>query len=333
MDIEHVDGRRLDAATAQSIADLTNAAVAVEAPHLEPVGAEKIRLDLEYGWEMDGTEHVFLARDESGALVGYAELDWPTWDNTELNWYDLLVHPDSDHATVADALLEAAEPLVREAGRSKRMGGAWVGSARERYWRSRGFEAASRSAQRRLYPDKLDWPALDALHARSLEASQDYDVIALPAPTPDEYMQRYLDLHLAMNDAPLDDLEIEDEVWTIERHRRHEEALTKRKLRTLTLAAIRRSDGVLGGHTVVVIELDRPDLGFQEDTAVIAAHRGHRLGMRLKIEMLELLRDTEPQIRQIDTWNAESNSHMISVNDAIGCVVVGRSTQFQKAAD
>jgi hypothetical protein len=80
----------------------------------------------------------------------------------------------------------------------------------------------------------------------------------------------------------------------------------------------------------VVVEHDRRHLGFQEDTAVVRAHRGHRLGLRLKVEMLRVLRDRERGIRQIDTWNALSNSHMIAVNDALGCVVVGYGGELQR---
>jgi hypothetical protein len=46
--------------------------------------------------------------------------------------------------------------------------------------------------------------------------------------------------------------------------------------------------------------------------------------------MLRRLRTLEPQVESLDTWNMESNAHMIAVNDALGCVVVGRSVAFQK---
>jgi hypothetical protein len=63
---------------------------------------------------------------------------------------------------------------------------------------------------------------------------------------------------------------------------------------------------------------------------VVSGHRGHKLGLRLKIAMLKRLIEVEPQVRQVDTWNAESNSHMIAVNDAIGCAVVGRAVEMQR---
>jgi hypothetical protein len=63
----------------------------------------------------------------------------------------------------------------------------------------------------------------------------------------------------------------------------------------------------------------------------VAAHRGHRLGVLLKTDMNLWLREVQPKLSTIDTWNAESNDHMIAVNDAIGYRIMGRELQFQKS--
>jgi hypothetical protein len=58
-------------------------------------------------------------------------------------------------------------------------------------------------------------------------------------------------------------------------------------------------------------------------TVVRREHRGHRLGLLLKIAMMELLATTEPQLERIVTWNGQSNEHMIAVNEAMGYAVYG----------
>ena len=58
-------------------------------------------------------------------------------------------------------------------------------------------------------------------------------------------------------------------------------------------------------------------------TVVVRNHRGHRLGLLLKIAMMELLATTEPQLEQIMTWNGQSNDQMIAVNEAMGYTVFG----------
>jgi hypothetical protein len=62
---------------------------------------------------------------------------------------------------------------------------------------------------------------------------------------------------------------------------------------------------------------------------VVRAHRGHRLGLLLKIGMLRWLAAEEPQLRVVDTDNAGSNNHMIAVNDAIGYKVIGSKLEYQ----
>jgi hypothetical protein len=50
----------------------------------------------------------------------------------------------------------------------------------------------------------------------------------------------------------------------------------------------------------------------------------------LKAEMLVRLADLEPQVRTVDTWNAETNEAMVAVNDALGYVPLARALMFQR---
>ena len=207
---------------------------------------------------------------------------------------------------------------------------AWRDSDLEHFWLDHGLEMASKAAQRRLLPTSLEWSRLDELHREAAAASADYDVFAAPRPVPDDLVDGMVELQLAMNDAPVNDLAIGDKAWNADRYRGFESAMVNRRMTSYRLVARHRASGDMAGFTAVLVEQERPHLGFQEDTAVVRAHRGHRLGLRLKIEMLRLLREREPQIRQIDTWNALSNAHMIAVNDALGCFVVAYGGELQR---
>ena len=81
----------------------------------------------------------------------------------------------------------------------------------------------------------------------------------------------------------------------------------------------------------MVVEADRPWLAEQHDTSVVRAHRGHRLGLLLKLEMLRWLAEDEPRLETIDTWNAESNDHMVAINEALGYRPLGRGLTFQRS--
>jgi hypothetical protein len=69
---------------------------------------------------------------------------------------------------------------------------------------------------------------------------------------------------------------------------------------------------------VVLTHLLQPHVGGQGDTAVSSHHRGHRLGLLLKIDMMRWLAEVEPRLEIIETWNNVDNSFMINVNEALG---------------
>jgi len=55
---------------------------------------------------------------------------------------------------------------------------------------------------------------------------------------------------------------------------------------------------------------------------VAGPYRGHRLGLLVKVAMLELLAEREPQLTRIVTGNADGNEHMIAINDELGYTVL-----------
>jgi RimJ/RimL family protein N-acetyltransferase len=125
-------------------------------------------------------------------------------------------------------------------------------------------------------------------------------------------------LNATINDAPTNDLDVEPEVFNAERLRVFERTQDGLGRRTYRLAARHRESGELVGHTVVAVTADQPWHSTQYDTSVVRAHRGRRLGLLLKVEMVRWLREVEPQVRYVDTWNSESNEHMVAVNERIG---------------
>ncbi len=58
-------------------------------------------------------------------------------------------------------------------------------------------------------------------------------------------------------------------------------------------------------------------------TIVHPEHRGHRLGLAVKLANLEALAEEAPAVRRIVTGNAAVNAPMIAVNDMMGFEVAG----------
>ena len=84
---------------------------------------------------------------------------------------------------------------------------------------------------------------------------------------------------------------------------------------------------------MVAVDVEDPRIAHQHDTSVVRAHRGHRLGLLLKAEMMRWLAEAEQEIEYLDTWNAESNEHMVAVNERLGFRAVGRELAFQRRLD
>ncbi len=98
-------------------------------------------------------------------------------------------------------------------------------------------------------------------------------------------------------------------------------------VRAHTVAARHDASGELGGFTQVEVGPEQSERGFQALTAVARAHRGHRLGLLLKLAMMELLAEAEPQVRQLFTMNTEANEHMIAINETLGYRVFGKAAR------
>ena len=95
-------------------------------------------------------------------------------------------------------------------------------------------------------------------------------------------------------------------------------------LRAHVVAARAPGPGDLAGLTQVCVDPAVPEWGFQELTAVAGPHRGHRLGLLLKLAMLDLLAARATGGHRIVTMNADGNQHMIAINEQLGFRMLSR---------
>jgi RimJ/RimL family protein N-acetyltransferase len=121
----------------------------------------------------------------------------------------------------------------------------------------------------------------------------------------------------------------EPQRWDVGRVRMDDQRKMAQGLRVYTVAARPQASGELAGLTQLAIEPEQPAWGFQELTAVTRPHRGHRLGLLVKVAMLDLLAEREPQLTRILTGNTDANEHMIAINDALGYRVLSEWPEFE----
>jgi RimJ/RimL family protein N-acetyltransferase len=324
LDPEHPDRR--DVAGAVAVLD---AARAVDAPWAtgETVTAYIARLRLgDDGYPLPAA----VARDESGRPVGTLRMTMPRWDNTHLASLRVVVDPRGRRRGLGRALFEAGLDRIRAEGRTLVCGWSFEGGPGVDFQKVMGLDPVLPEVFRRLDVPAIDWSRLDQRYAEAQLSAAGYELVRMPGPVPEEMLAAVATMTEAINDAPNDDLELEDEMFPPERIRAFEAYLAATGRRVYRVLARERATGTLAGHTVLDVDIERPWLASQGDTSVVRAHRGHRLGLLLKIEMLRWLREVEPQLRTIDTGNAASNAYMIRVNEALGYEVVGRIIEGQR---
>jgi GNAT superfamily N-acetyltransferase len=308
-----------DAESIQVLTDLYNAARVVDDPTSPPAVAELVAGEVEFGWDMHPDTRYLYTPPGGDKPVGMLAVDMPVYDNLQLIWAEVLVHPDHRRLRHGTVLMEEVLRQAREAGRTI----IWVGTASDdlgaqAFVERLGFHYASHDARRRQQLADVDSEELARLYAQAEEAAKDYRLERLMSPVPDEVLAELVEVTAAINDAPAGELTYEDEVFDVDRLREVETARQKRGDLMYRIVARHKQTGEAAGHTVVVYNGLRPTRAGQGDTAVARDHRGHRLGMLLKIAMMHWLATERPQLESIETWNNADNSYMINVNEAIG---------------
>jgi GNAT superfamily N-acetyltransferase len=79
----------------------------------------------------------------------------------------------------------------------------------------------------------------------------------------------------------------------------------------------RRADGELDGYTLVYLPRGE-DFAQQDDTFVMRAARGQRVGRALKTTVLGLLSTQHPERHLVHTWTAPDNEPMQRLNRGLG---------------
>jgi GNAT superfamily N-acetyltransferase len=283
---------------------------------------------MERGWTEDPAE-TWLARDSEGKPSGWYRLGLPQRENRHVADLALTVHASSRRAGLGTALLRHAAARARRAGRTEMTGMARAGSPGDVFARALGARSGLTDIRRVLELAAIPPGHLARLRATAASAARGYDLLSWVGQTPEGWVEAVGAVsHAAAVDIPRD-AGYEPQLWDAERVRLGDERKAAQGLRAYTVAARSQASGELAGLTQLAVEPDQPEWGFQELTAVTRPHRGHRLGLLVKVAMLELLAEREPQLARILTGNTDTNVHMIAINDDLGFRVVSEWPEFE----
>ncbi len=284
--------------------------------------------------DTDEPKRLFVARVDD-RIVGRAVHEAQTGDEVRSAWLEVEVAPSHRRRGIGAALYDTVAAIAIGEGRTilqaftlhradvtgprldspTGYGSVPREDAGARFLLSRGYRLAQVERMSRL-----TLPAA----AAGLPLPSGYSLESWAGATPEHRLADLAVLNAAMStDPPLGETDWQPELWDEERVRR-KDALKETEGRLWLTTAVRhdRSDR-LAGFTNLAVPAEPHRPVFQNDTIVLKSHRGHRLGLVVKLANHARLQELAPGHPCIYTWNAEENRHMLEVNERIGFLAVG----------
>lgn len=281
--------------------------------------ANQVRVPSEYG------RTTLLAAVEDDVLVGVAELGYSLQDNVHLAELEITVRPAQRRRGIGRALYVEATTRRRADGRTSACGEVSLVEDDGPLDFARAMGAESVHQEDHLM---LELPlSEERLGELEGKVASDYEILTWQGRCPDDLIDAYAAMRTQMNaDVPTGELDLEAVVMTPERIRVGEERLSKSY--HVVVAAARRPDGVMGGYSLLYLAHGK-DQVIQDDTLVMPEHRGHRLGLALKLATYEIVRSVHPERVTMHTWTDPENAAMYATNDAFGYRRVERMHEVQ----
>ncbi len=280
----------------------------------------------------DQRRTAWAAVDGSGRVVGAVVLIEPLRENRDTAGVWLSVHPEHWRQGVGSLLLSHAEAAAAAAGRSR----IHEHNGEPHEVPGPGTLFARRHGYRQVLLDLRSDLALP-LATERLEALADeaHDPAYALETAWDELPEGWLEDRALLarrmsTDAPTGGIDLEEEDWDAGRLRDRWARGRADGRRSVETVARHVATGRLVGYTDLEVAPGTPDLAVQGDTLVLREHRGHRLGLALKVANLRALQAALPHVTTLRTWNADTNTPMLAVNRRMGFEPTGVTREWLK---
>ncbi|CAN5338760.1 GNAT family N-acetyltransferase [soil metagenome] len=304
--------------------------------------------DLPYYIDPHQPTRMLVARVD-GDIVARGMYETTLGDEADTAWLTVQVLPEFRGRGIGTAPATATERLASADGKAKAVvyttipevqgeripsptgfGSVPADHPDARFLLSRGYRLEQIERLSRL---ALPVGGLDALVAAARERSgPDYAVHSWVGRTPERWLEGIALLNTRMStDAPTAGLEEPEDVWTAERLVESDDLVARLSPRQkFTTAVEYLPTGTLAGYTDLSVPRQLHRAVAQGATLVLREHRGHALGMLLKVANLAHLERERPGHPSITTFNAEENRYMLDVNEAVGFVPIAHASAWRK---
>ena len=254
-------------------------------------------------------ERIVAFDDGHAVAIGHLEL---TRDPANVTLAMVEITPV--HSEAAASALRELLRMARADGRTSVIAFGDCTPEADAFWTGLGAELRATEQE-----SDLDMAAVDAeLMSRWIDAApDDIDLVHWAGRCPDEHIDALVVTANAMNDAPTDDLEIEDAVLDAATLRADFDARDACGIDYLGILAV-CADGSAAGATEVFVNRFRPAFAWQWNTVVLPDYRGQGIGRWMKAAMWQWLRANASEVATLRTGNAESNAAMLAINNEMG---------------
>lgn len=258
-------------------------------------------------------------------------------DNLGQAYVEVQTRPDLRGRGFGSRVLDHLEQVARDHGRGVLLTEVTypydaqadgVGTPYAEFARRRGYTFGLGNVQRVL-DLPVDEGTLRRLVAEAEPHHPAYTFRQFVGRVPDDVVESFgAVLGTLLTEAPTGEIEREAEVFDAARIRADEKVFEESGRTKFTTVALDRT-GEVAAYSELVLPRHDPGRVYQWGTLARPRDRGHRLGLATKARNL-LWAQRELGEATLVTFNAESNRHMVAVNEILGFRPVERVGEFQK---